>query len=1770
MELDKTNLRYKKQTCKFFHNLKEDMMKKAPKEFSKRAFAATLSAAMVVGMCPSVPSFAVSGTEIANLQDGTYTGTAVCTDDNEFEYTLTSSVTIKGGQIESVNVSNDDTGENESYINYAINGKTTKKGTWTGIVEQIKVNQNTDEYEAVSGATYSSKAIIASVNDALSKAPKKETNTVSVEALNTAISTAESKTEADYTKASWEALQTKLTAAKTLAANPTTQDAVDSAANELNAAVTALVKAATAEEFQALDDAIKVAEEAKEADYSEENWKALQEALTTAKELQTSATNGARPAQADVTAATTALKDAIDNKAEATVKYVTMNVPYNDFYKAYNLTDKAVWEVESGVDAVSTATTNKFKGTTGLAKGTYNNGKYIMGVTIPVAVKAEDYDKLNANLTEKDNYYFTTLDVEPESYSELTIDANGSYSFSKMDTSDVSNTIFSVSDVDLNGGYGDYQVSINGLSTSGTLTLGKDESGKDITKDYVLYGAVLNTANGHYGMTTLENIWVGTKVKNVEIAWSIKEGQGLKRAHGKGDLFYQFSGMNGATLTSVTLITSLGVIEVPCNVKLDAYYEGDLSNLAYAIDNDSKELSISGIPDDLKDVKISVSGGLATNAEIVDGKVALANVPTAGTLYTITISSSNYPDITRTVSTPITEAQKADLQKWIDKAKAVSGYADDADLQEHVKEAEDMIKDVSAKSADAKELIGELTEKTKKHYQAVNATATIVDKMLNIELENKQLSDLENPTYTVSYRQGRGFVVLTSGDLVDLSVALDKAVTGTEYTITVASDNYQDITVKATAQEAQYVWMNIPYDDFYKAELKNNTVTVDAFSSATLNKTRTYRLSGGSYHVDPTGKDVTGVTYPVKLGKGVTVELLAQKGYQVITDESSVEISVTNRGQTSTDTYKGKDALFEASSYAYYVTSETPSYYKEVTLDASGNLKFAAATGTEQALTGVTAELKTKTSYGDYQLDLTDANGILDADDTIVNGVVINAKDESGNVTSYGLRHLENIWLKTELAWSTGFTASVHGCPTSSAHYASMMGKTITDVVYYTNKGIYTVDIADIYVPVKTADASVSVETADIASGSAKLTLNLPEGFKATGKVENVDGINVDVENGKLTWTAGTVQPGVYTLTISDANGKYAPIQATVTLTTDEIRAVYDEENVTLKAADGVSEENFKAYLNAITKVSVNGKEYSASGRGSVAIIDKTTGKLNIDAKANNEEIFKNAGEYTIVVTAAGYNTPVEFKYTVTEPEYTYVYVGMTWAEYWANEGVYQAGNAASSDEVDSREEHDKGAFDAVTRATANHGLHRGSFQCIATIYDTTGKTYSVSSWNSSTELVLTDGTTVPFDAKNRLINGNTLDHYEITGLKYVPVKVKTADLEALKAAGYSVVENGGTLSGGYGEAPSLNTAYSVTANVTADTYGLKEATKNENGTFTFSARKNEGTESGIKDQALKTATGVTPTVKKASGSYGEFLRVDINGNYGDLGANMQAVTWTYYGNDNTYTTPLATYGTKFAADNWMHKSMGIQLGLTDSIRCKLPAGTDGTGYWKLTVRALGYEDYTYTFQATEENIVKPAEDAADTTALKEAVAKAEALNSADYTEDSWSAMQLELQEAKELLAKENPTQAEVDEALAHLNAALATLVEKTPETDESESKNESESTNESETKAPESETETKAPESETETKAPESETKTSESESSKESESKSESKESESETKKASTTGGSSVNKSTGVKTGDPTSIFGLLSIAISSLGAGGVALTAKRRMKKKDRKNR
>lgn len=410
--------------------------------------------------------------------------------------------------------------------------------------------------------------------------------------------------------------------------------------------------------------------------------------------------------------------------------------------------------------------------------------------------------------------------------------------------------------------------------------------------------------------------------------------------------------------------------------------------------------------------------------------------------------------------------------------------------------------------------------------------------------------------------------------------------------------------------------------------------------------------------------------------------------------------------------------------------------------------------------------------------------------------------------------------------------------------------------------------------------------------------------------------------------------------------------------------------------------------------------------------------------------------------------------------EWTYCYVGLTWAEYWAHEDIYNAGDASSSDVLDSKKESDKGGYDVVTRATAKHGLHRGSYQCMATIFTTdadgkTGPEYKVSHWSDDGKTIyLTDGSSVSWNKGKITDNGNTytMSHYEVSGIKYVPVAVKTSQLNDLKAK-YQVVENGGTLTCGYTEV-NLS-AYTATANVTANTNGLKTATENSDGSFSFSARKT-GSESGLKDTAIKKVDSdkITVTVQPGAGSYGEFLRVDLNGDaYGDLGSNMQAVTWTYYGYDDTYSKPLATYGTKFAADNWMHKSMGIQLGLTESIRCQLPEDYDGTGYWKLTISALGYEDFSFNIQATGDNIAN-AKDATDTekSDLQKLIDQANDMKAdkdsyCDGQDKAWADLDTELGEAVDALKDEVIYSGTVKECTSHLTAAMKAVTKKNYET---------------------------------------------------------------------------------------------------------------------------
>ena len=421
----------------------------------------------------------------------------------------------------------------------------------------------------------------------------------------------------------------------------------------------------------------------------------------------------------------------------------------------------------------------------------------------------------------------------------------------------------------------------------------------------------------------------------------------------------------------------------------------------------------------------------------------------------------------------------------------------------------------------------------------------------------------------------------------------------------------------AVAEET-YVLMNIPYAEFYRADV-NNSIPVDAFTSATLNKTRTASLAGGSYHVDPEGSDITGITFPVKVAEGVDLS-----SYTQITDDSSVDITVTNRGTTTTTTYSGKEALFESASYSYYILSEAPSYYKEVSANEDGSLSFGKTIGEVTTLSGIIPEFSTESGYGDYQLSMSGLENTIDASTDQVYGVIVSTKE--GN--DYGMRHLENIWRVTELAWCTGFTDAVHNCPTSSVHYERMMGQTINRVIYYTSKGIYEIPVSDIYVPVK-FEYSLSVDDASVSAGSTTVHLSgLPDDYEAEYSVE---GLVMSVADGVMTFSDAA--KGKYTLVIHDGSGKYADITTDFILYTEEMPAVYNEDGdaPALVKSEDASEEEFTDYLQNITSVTVNEKSYPATGRGAVVIVNED-GTINTEA-----EPFAEGDSFEITVSSTGY-----------------------------------------------------------------------------------------------------------------------------------------------------------------------------------------------------------------------------------------------------------------------------------------------------------------------------------------------------------------------------------------------------------------------------------------------------------------------------------------------------------------------------------------------------
>lgn len=864
------------------------------------------------------------------------------------------------------------------------------------------------------------------------------------------------------------------------------------------------------------------------------------------------------------------------------------------------------------------------------------------------------------------------------------------------------------------------------------------------------------------------------------------------------------------------------------------------------------------------------------------------------------------------------------------------------------------------------------------------------------------------------------------------------------------------------AVESGFVYgtANIPYADFFYGEMN------DVQQNAEMQLDAADPVTAAGYREDGMYDAVTSCTNS-KSKRYATSYYTENTENGSVTLEGIRDVNIA----VPTSLYKeAQEAIKEGKNCSNQLLSIIGSL-KNVseTAPESGEYKVLNGNGTLTAMTTETktltvdSSISTSSVWGNYQVSVEFGDKNPDQPTTAnMMGVIFETSDGE----KYAMEHSQNLWLRTgEIAFAVkdGFVEP-HKNTIDAKRSQGLEGKTITKITYLVKNGADIVIPTNLLCKYKLANGQgingpeeKVVYQRGYGRTNVQMTYQVPE--TSSYKLSSVKYSGNELEQGAYagytydedkkmltvngdTWSNSTTGVGTYTLTFADqSEAPYEDITVPIVLSADETKIQFALQNNKLVKIDPNGDTIYEAkdYIKNITSIKIDGQALGGK-KANISEIAKTvfnenTGAVNFDAKVNNTAVFAkgDGGSYNVELTSSGFN---DVTGTVTQDsgEYKYVYAGLTWEQYWASEGVYEATNTSASEDKDRRGESDMGGFDAVTRATANHGLHRGSFQTMATVYDANGKTYALAGWKDKTTMILTDGSTV--SCSKGKINGIDVTEYKVTGLKYIPVKVKTADYDAFKKA-FKVVENGEKLFGGYAE--NNLSAYEETAEVNANTNGLKTAIK-DGDTFTFSARAN-GTTSGLKGEALKTADGITTKMKPGSGSYGEFLRVDLTGNYGGLGGAMQAVKWTYYGDDDTYSNALQSYGTKFAADNWMHKFHGIQLGLTDSVRCKLPADTDGTGYWEVTVYGLGYSDYTFRFQATDENIAKPAGDA-DSTPLKNIIAEAKALKEADYTPDSWDTLVNELEECEDMLANiANQTQYGIEEQIGHLREAIDSLV---------------------------------------------------------------------------------------------------------------------------------
>lgn len=331
----------------------------------------------------------------------------------------------------------------------------------------------------------------------------------------------------------------------------------------------------------------------------------------------------------------------------------------------------------------------------------------------------------------------------------------------------------------------------------------------------------------------------------------------------------------------------------------------------------------------------------------------------------------------------------------------------------------------------------------------------------------------------------------------------------------------------------------------------------------------------------------------------------------------------------------------------------------------------------------------------------------------------------------------------------------------------------------------------------------------------------------------------------------------------------------------------------------------------------------------------------------------------------------------VVEEEVTYVYgyASLSFAEYWASEldGDVDEYSVVSTD-LDSEGYTDTGMYDAVSRATVKHGIYRSQLNFTVEVTGEKILSEEVEEFEGEEQTVITtdpddtltviasgqyigiddeeemmfeaDGDGICFEdgASTFEVDGESYSivSYQVTGYKSIPVAIPSDLVDSVE----SFVES---------------------SDVTADTYGLKTMDTDGN----YGARDTSGTTGN--EVYVADYDNITYVYDTSYGSDAEvyFYIMNEDGTemtfeqFAAYAASFEAATYEYYGDDDTYTYLVGTYGAKIAADTWWSDHHGIRIDLGINFDFDRYEGS-GYGYYVITMISADYDDITAYIQFLE------------------------------------------------------------------------------------------------------------------------------------------------------------------------------------------------------------